>query len=159
MLNVGTAAPDFALPDQDGRVHRLSELRGSWVVLYFYPKDDTPGCTKEACAFRDSLPRFGELDAVVLGVSADDQASHKEFATKHGLSFPLLADVDKQAIEAYGAWGEKEWAGQKIEGILRISYLIDPEGRIAQAWSVTEPELHADEVREALARHQGRVSA
>src|SRR5690606_10105084 len=82
MLNVGTAAPDFALPDQDGRVHRLSELRGSWVVLYFYPKDDTPGCTKEACAFRDSLPRFGELDAVVLGVSADDQASHKEFATK-----------------------------------------------------------------------------
>jgi peroxiredoxin Q/BCP len=160
MLDVGSPAPDFALPDQSGRVHKLADLRGSWVVLYFYPKDDTPGCTMQACAFRDALPSFGDLDAKVLGVSADDEASHKEFATKYGLNFPLLADVDRQAIDAYGAWGLRQRpTGETVEGILRISYLIDPQGRIAQTWNVTEPEVHAEEVREALLRHRGSVTA
>jgi len=159
MLNVGTAAPDFELPDQDGRRHRLSDKRGSWVVLYFYPKDDTPGCTKEACAFRDAMADLGDLDAEVFGVSADDTASHAEFAAKYGLNFPLLADVDREVIDAYQAWGEKERDGVRYEGIMRITYLIDPQGMIAQTWTVEEPEAHADEVREALSRHAGRVSA
>jgi peroxiredoxin Q/BCP len=159
MLKVGTTAPDFALPDQDGRVHRLADKRGSWVVLYFYPKDDTPGCTKEACAFRDAMSDLGDLDAVVLGVSADDEASHREFASKYGLNFPLLADVDRRAIEAYEAWGEKEHEGVRYEGIGRGTYLVDPAGRVAETWLVTDPEAHAAEVREALARHAGRVSA
>ncbi len=159
MLNVGTAAPDFELPDQDGRRHRLSDKRGSWVVLYFYPKDDTPGCTKEACAFRDAMADLGDLDAEVFGVSADDTASHAEFAAKYGLNFPLLADVDREVIDAYQAWGEKERDGVRYEGIMRITYLIDPQGMIAQTWTVEESEAHADEVREALSRHAGRVSA
>lgn len=159
MLDVGTTAPDFELKDQDGRTHRLSDKRGNWVVLYFYPKDDTPGCTKEACSFRDGMSALAALDAVVLGVSADDVASHKEFADKYALNFPLLADVDRQAIDAYGAWGQKERDGEVFEGILRISYLVDPAGKIAQSWTVTEPEGHASEVHEALERHAGRVSA
>src|SRR5690606_4808257 len=159
MLNVGTAAPDFELPDQDGRRHRLSDKRGSWVVLYFYPKDDTPGCTKEACAFRDAMADLGDLDAEVFGVSADDTASHAEFAAKYGLNFPLLADVDREVIDAYQAWGEKERDGVRYEGIMRITYLIDPQGMIAQTWTVEEPEAHADEDREALSRPAGRVSA
>ena len=160
MLNVGSAAPDFALPDQDGRVRRLSDERGAWVVLYFYPKDDTPGCTTEACGFRDAMSELGDLDAVVMGVSADEEASHKEFAAKYGLNFPLLADVDREVIDAYGAWGEKERpTGERFEGILRVTYLIDPQGKVAQTWNVTEPETHAAEVRDALARHQGRVTA
>lgn len=159
MLEVGTTAPDFELRDQSGRAHRLSENRGRWVVLYFYPKDDTTGCTKEACSFRDGLPAFSGMDAVVLGVSADDVSSHKMFAEKYSLNFPLLADVERQVIDAYGAWGEKERDGERYEGILRITYLIDPSGRIAQTWTVLDPETHAAEVREALERHAGRVSA
>lgn len=159
MLDVGTTAPDFELRDQDGRRHRLMDKRGSWVVLYFYPKDDTPGCTKEACSFRDGMSALAALDAVVLGVSADDVASHKEFADKHALNFPLLADPDRKVIEAYGAWGEKERDGERIEGTLRISYLIDPSGKIAQTWTVAVPEAHASEVREALEGHTGKVSA
>ncbi len=159
MLDAGTAAPDFDLEDQAGRVHKLSEQRGRWVVLYFYPKDDTAGCTKEACSFRDGLPAFAGLDAVVLGVSADDVGSHNAFAGKYGLNFPLLADVDRRVIDAYQAWGEKERDGERYEGILRITYLIDPSGRIAQTWSVVDPESHAAEVREALELHVGRVSA
>lgn len=129
------------------------------MVLYFYPKDDTAGCTKEACSFRDGLPAFAGLDAVVLGVSADDVGSHNAFAGKYGLNFPLLADVDRRVIDAYQAWGEKERDGERYEGILRITYLIDPSGRIAQTWSVVDPESHAAEVREALELHVGRVSA
>ena len=159
MLDVGSAAPNFELYDQDGRLRRLSDHRGSWVVLYFYPKDDTPGCTKEACAFRDGMAELDALDAVVLGVSADDVSSHKAFADKHSLNFPLLADVDRKAIDAYEAWGEKEREGERFEGILRVSYLIDPEGRIAQTWTVAEPETHAEEVGAALARHAGRATA
>ncbi|MDM7323979.1 MAG: thioredoxin-dependent thiol peroxidase [Thermus sp.] len=143
-------APDFALPDQDGRVHRLSDYRGRWVVLYFYPKDDTPGCTKEACGFRDRMGDLKALGAVVLGVSADDVESHKRFAEKYSLNFPLLADPERKAILAYGAWGKKNLYGKVREGVLRQTFLIDPEGRIAKVWRKVSPERHAEEVAEAL---------
>jgi peroxiredoxin Q/BCP len=151
----GTLAPDFALPDQEGRVHRLSDYRGRWVVLYFYPKDDTPGCTKEACGFRDRMGDLQALGAVVLGVSADDVASHKRFAEKYGLNFPLLADPERQAILAYRAWGKKNLYGKEYEGVLRQTFLIDPEGRIAKAWRKVSPEGHAEEVAEALRQARG----
>ena len=150
MLQQGQVAPDFALVDQDGQVRRLSEHRGSWVVLYFYPKDDTPGCTKEACAFRDAMPDFEGIDAVVFGVSADDQESHREFASKFELNFPLLADEQRQVIDAYHAYGEKLVGDELREGILRRTYLIDPNGKIARSWEVEDPESHAAEVIEAV---------
>lgn len=155
MLEAGTIAPAFELNDQAGAARSLSDYRGSWVVLYFYPKDDTPGCTKEACAFRDGMAALAALDAVVLGVSADDEASHRAFAEKYGLNFPLLADVDREVIRAYEAWGAKEVDGQAREGPLRVSYLVDPEGLIAKTWSVDDPESHASDVREALERLVG----
>jgi len=151
----GTLATDFALPDQEGRVHRLSDYRGRWVVLYFYPKDDTPGCTKEACGFRDRMGDLQALGAVVLGVSADDVESHKRFAEKYGLNFPLLADPERQAILAYGAWGKKNLYGKEYEGVLRQTFLIDPEGRIAKVWRKVSPEEHPEEVAEALRRERG----
>ncbi len=120
------------------------------MVLYFYPKDDTPGCTKEACGFRDRMGDLQALGAVVLGVSADDLASHKRFAEKYGLNFPLLADPERQAILAYGAWGKKNLYGKEYEGVLRQTFLIDPEGRIAKVWRKVSPEGHAEEVAEAL---------
>ncbi|WP_448567616.1 thioredoxin-dependent thiol peroxidase [Thermus sp.] len=151
----GTLAPDFALPDQGGRLHRLSDYRGRWVVLYFYPKDDTPGCTKEACGFRDRMGDLQALGAVVLGVSADDVESHKRFAEKYGLNFPLLADPERQAILAYGAWGKKNLYGKEYEGVLRQTFLIDPEGRIVKVWRKVSPEGHAEEVAEALRQVRG----
>ncbi|MFN4070351.1 MAG: thioredoxin-dependent thiol peroxidase [Thermus caldifontis] len=154
-MELGTLAPDIALPDQEGRIHRLSDYRGRWVVLYFYPKDDTPGCTKEACGFRDRMGDLQELGAVVLGVSADDVESHKRFAEKYGLNFPLLADPERQAILAYGAWGKKNLYGKEYEGVLRQTFLIDPEGRIAKVWKKVSPEGHAEEVAEALRSLRG----
>ncbi|MBW6393695.1 MAG: thioredoxin-dependent thiol peroxidase [Thermus sp.] len=154
-MEPGTAAPDFALPDQEGRIHRLSDYRGKWVVLYFYPKDDTPGCTKEACGFRDRMGDLQELGAVVLGVSADDVQSHKRFAEKYGLNFPLLADPEREIILAYGAWGKKNLYGKEYEGVLRQTFLIDPEGRIAKVWRKVSPEGHAEEVAEALRALRG----
>ena len=154
-MEVGTLAPDFALPDQEGRTHRLSDYRGRWVVLYFYPKDDTPGCTKEACGFRDQMGSLKALDAVVLGVSADDVESHKRFAEKYGLNFPLLADPERRVIGAYGAWGKKNLYGKEVEGVLRQTFLIDPEGRIAKVWRKVSPEGHALEVAEALKALRG----
>ena len=154
-MEVGTLAPDFALPDQEGRTHRLSDYRGRWVVLYFYPKDDTPGCTKEACGFRDQMGSLKALDAVVLGVSADDVESHKRFAEKYGLNFPLLADPERKVIGAYGAWGTKNLYGKEVEGVLRQTFLIDPEGRIAKVWRKVSPEGHALEVAEALKALRG----
>lgn len=149
-MELGTIAPGFALPDQEGRIHQLSDYRGRWVVLYFYPKDDTPGCTKEACGFRDRMGDLQELGAVVLGVSADDVKSHQRFAEKYGLNFPLLADPERQAILAYGAWGKKKLYGKEYEGVLRQTFLIDPEGRIAKVWRKVSPEGHAVEVAKAL---------
>ena len=154
-MEVGTLAPDFALPDQEGRTHRLSDYGGPGVVLYFYPKDDTPGCTTEACGFRDQMGSLKALDAVVLGVSADDVESHKRFAEKYGLNFPLLADPERKVIGAYGAWGKKNLYGKEVEGVLRQTFLIDPEGRIARVWRKVSPEGHALEVAEALKALRG----
>jgi len=155
MLDAGSEAPGFDLEDQDGRRHRLADYRGRWVVLYFYPKDDTPGCTKEACGFRDALPDLTGQNAVVLGMSADDRSSHERFARKHGLTFPLLVDPDKSVLEAYGAYGERSMYGRTFMGVKRISYLIDPEGKVARAWPKVQAAEHPAEVREALATLAG----
>jgi peroxiredoxin Q/BCP len=154
MLEVGQIAPEFSLHDQEGRTRSLADARGRWVVVYFYPKDDTPGCTKEACAFRDDLPRFEGLNAVVWGVSADDEKAHRKFAEKYDLNFPLLVDPDKAVLEAYGAWVEKSMYGKRYMGVQRITYLIDPEGKVAKAWPKVKPEEHAEEVAVALAELQ-----
>lgn len=154
MLEVGQMAPEFSLLDQDGAQRSLADARGKWVVLYFYPRDDTSGCTKEACGFRDDLPRFEGLNANVWGVSADDERSHQRFAAKFGLNFPLLVDPDKSMITAYGAWVEKSMYGKTYMGVPRITYLIDPEGRIAKAWGKVDPAEHPKEVASALAELQ-----
>lgn len=150
MLYVGETAPGFELRDQTGAVRALSDSRGSWTVLYFYPKDDTAGCTKEACGFRDALPGFEGLGAVVYGVSADDEDSHQAFAEKFSLTFPLLVDTDMRVIRAYGAYGDKVVNDEVRQGILRLTYVIDPDGRVARTWRVTDPEAHAAEVRAAI---------
>ncbi|MER3479628.1 MAG: thioredoxin-dependent thiol peroxidase [Meiothermus sp.] len=154
MVHAGEKAPTFALPDQEGKVHRLEDYRGKWVVLYFYPKDDTPGCTKEACNFRDEKGRLEEMGAVVLGVSADDLESHGKFHSKYGLNFPLLSDPSTQTIRAYGAWGKKNLYGSEYEGVLRQTFLIDPQGQIARVWEKVKPDEHALEVAEALGELQ-----
>jgi len=151
MLDVGSEAPGFELEDQDGTLHRLSDYRGRWVVLYFYPKDDTPGCTKEACGFRDHLDALGDLNAVVLGVSADDRVSHARFAQKNGLTFPLLVDPDKRVLEAYDAYGDKNLYGKIVKGVKRVTYLVGPDGNVARVWSKVKAAEHAEEVRQALA--------
>lgn len=143
-------AIDFSLTDQNGKVHKLSSYRGSWVLLYFYPKDDTPGCTKEACGFRDSLNELKKHNVVVLGVSADSVTSHQKFAQKYNLNFPLLADEKKEVIKAYGAWGKKKFMGKEFEGILRVSFLINPEGDIVKKYDKVKPEIHAGEVLEDI---------
>ncbi len=142
----GTLAPDFTLPDPSSRSHTLSSYQGKWVLLYFYPKDDTPGCTKEACAIRDADPDLSSLGAVVLGVSADSVSSHKKFAEKYHLMFPLLADENKEVVNAYGVWGPKKFMGREYEGIMRTSFLINPEGVIAKVYEGVKPETHATEV-------------
>lgn len=155
MLEVGQVAPPFSLVDQDGTARSLADAGGKWLVLYFYPKDDTPGCTKEACAFRDGLPRFEGLDAVVWGVSANDAKDHRKFADKYDLNFPLLVDPDKSMLETYGAWAEKSMYGKTYMGVLRITYLIDPQGHVARVWPKVKPEEHADEVAAALEELRG----
>ncbi len=144
--NAGTVAPDFTLSDQNGTDHTLSAYHGKWVLLYFYPKDDTPGCTREACAIRDADPDLSSYDAVVLGVSADSVSSHKKFAEKYQLTFPLLADENKQVVKIYGVWGMKKFMGREYEGIMRTSFLINPEGIIAKVYESVKPEAHAAEV-------------
>ena len=134
MLEVGTKAPDFTLPDQDGNMHFLSEYRGKKVILYFYPKDNTAGCTKQACGFAERYPQFTEKGAVVLGVSKDSVASHKKFEEKYGLPFTLLADPELAAIQAYDVWQEKKNYGKTYMGVVRTTYLIDEEGKIAKVF-------------------------
>ena len=134
MLEVGSKAPDFALKDQDGAVHKLSDYRGKKVVLYFYPKDMTSGCTKQACSFSELYPQFQEKGAIVLGVSKDSVASHKKFQEKYGLPFTLLSDEDLKVIQAYDVWKEKNNYGKKYMGIVRSTYLIDEEGTIIRAF-------------------------
>ena len=133
MLEVGTKAPEFTLPDQNGEMHSLSDYRGQKVVLYFYPKDSTPGCTKQACNFGELLPQFREKGAVVIGVSKDSVASHKTFEEKYGLPFTLLSDVERTVIEAYDVWKEKKNYGKVSMGVVRTTYLIDEEGIIIKA--------------------------
>ena len=133
MLEVGTKAPAFSLPDQNGVMHTLEEYKGKKVILYFYPKDNTPGCTKQACGFSERYPQFMEKGAVVIGVSKDTVASHKKFEEKYGLAFPLLADPDKEVIEAYDVWKEKKNYGKVSMGVVRTTYLIDEEGIIIKA--------------------------
>ena len=133
MLEVGTKAPEFTLPDQNGEMHSLAEYRGQKVVLYFYPKDSTPGCTKQACNFGELLPQFREKGAVVIGVSKDSVASHKKFEEKYGLPFTLLSDVERTMIEAYDVWKEKKNYGKVSMGVVRTTYLIDEEGIIIKA--------------------------
>ena len=134
MLEVGTKAPDFTLPDQNGNMHSLSEYRGKKVILYFYPKDNTAGCTKQACGFAERYPQFTEKGAVVLGVSKDSVASHKKFEEKYGLPFTILADPELVAIQAYDVWQEKKNYGKTYMGVVRTTYLIDEEGKIAKAF-------------------------
>ncbi|MBP5993399.1 MAG: thioredoxin-dependent thiol peroxidase [Candidatus Moranbacteria bacterium] len=139
-------APDFSLPDQSGVVHTLSSYRGRPVVLYFYPKDDTPGCTLEACSFRDAYARFKRAGIVVLGVSADPVRKHARFAEKYALPFTLLADEEKSVVERYGVWAKKKFMGREYMGILRTTFLIDPKGKIAKIYENVKPEAHADAV-------------
>ena len=150
MLKEGDAAPEFAARDTDGNLVRLSDLRGWRVVLYFYPKDDTPGCTKQACSLRDSHSEFGERGIKVLGVSLDDEASHRKFAEKYSLPFTLLADTDHAVAEAYGVYGEKQWMGKKYMGVDRKTFLIDERGRIKKVFDKVNVERHADEVLAAF---------
>lgn len=145
-LTVGMKAPDFNVQDQSGKEQSLKQYKGKWVLLYFYPKDDTPGCTKEACAFRDNFPAFKKLDAVVLGVSIDAPAKHVKFIEKYQLPFTLLADVDKKIVEAYDVWGKKKFMGREYMGTFRVSFLIDPQGKIAKIYEEVKPEQHAEEV-------------
>ena len=146
LIDEGKKAPAFSLEDQDGKTHRLKDYAGRPVVLYFYPKDDTPGCTTEACAFRDAQPDFSKVNAVVLGVSVLDSKSKAKFAAKHSLNFPLLADADHAVADAYGAWQEKSMYGRKYMGVARITYLIGPDGKVLKRWDKVSPSSHADEV-------------
>lgn len=134
MLKVGTIAPEFTLPDQDGKMHSLSEYKGQKVILYFYPKDNTAGCTKQACNFSELRPQFKEKGAVILGVSKDSVASHKKFQEKYGLAFTLLSDVDRTVIEGYDVWKEKKNYGKVSMGVVRTTYLIDENGVIVKAF-------------------------
>ena len=134
MLEIGTKAPDFTLPDQNGNMHSLSEYRGKKVILYFYPKDNTAGCTKQACGFAERYPQFTEKGAVVLGVSKDSVASHKKFEEKYGLPFTILSDPELVAIQAYDVWQEKKNYGKTYMGVVRSTYLIDESGKIVKAF-------------------------
>ena len=146
MPKAGAIAPALTALDQDGTARTLSEYKGKWVLLYFYPKDDTPGCTKEACLLRDGFPFFDTLDAVVLGVSIDSVKSHKKFVEKYDLPFILLADEDKTIVSAYGVWAKKKFMGREYMGILRTSFLIDPKGKIKKVYEDVKPAVHAEEV-------------
>lgn len=144
-------APGFALQDEAGKTHSLKDYRGKWVVLYFYPKDDTPGCTVEACSLRDARDDIAALGAEVIGVSADDASSHEKFKARHSLNFTLLSDPEKKAIEAYGAWGKKMFGK---EGILRRTFIIDPRGTVVKVYGRVTPLGHGDQIVEELKRRQ-----
>ena len=152
MIEEGKPAPDFALESDTGETIRLSELRGKPVVLYFYPKDDTPGCTTQACGIRDAYGEFERAGAVVLGVSPDDESSHVRFRKKHDLPFTLLADTDHAVSEQYGVWGEKSFAGRKYMGVKRSTFVIDADGTVKTVMHDVKPATHADDVLAALAR-------
>lgn len=150
LVDPGKKAPAFRLNDQHGQPHALANYAGQPVVLYFYPKDNTPGCTAESCAFQELLPRFKKSEAVVLGVSILDEKSKAKFAQKHGLTFPLLADADHGVAEKFGVWQQKMRYGRKYMGIVRTTYLIGPDGRVARRWDKVQVDGHAEEVAAAV---------
>ena len=143
-------APGFSASTEDGTTVSLSDFKGKPVILYFYPRDDTPGCTKEACAFRDAFAEFRKKGAIVLGVSTDPVKSHSRFVAKYKLPFALLADEDKKLVNAYGVWAEKRFMGRKYMGTHRVTFLIGPDGRIQKIWPAVKPESHAEEVLAAI---------
>jgi peroxiredoxin Q/BCP len=149
-LSEGNTAPEFTVATSGGGKISLSDYKGQNVILYFYPKDDTPGCTKEACAFRDGFSEFKKKGALILGVSTDAVKSHDKFVEKYKLPFTLLADEDKKIVEAYGVWGEKTFMGRKYMGTHRVTFLIGPDGRIKRIWPNVKPEEHAAEVLAAI---------
>ena len=151
LIEPGRTAPAFTLKDQEGQTHRLADHAGQPVVLYFYPKDDTPGCTAETCSFRDLLPRFKKGKATVFGISILDEKSKAKFARKYGVNFPLLADADHAVAEKYGVWQEKSRYGRTYMGIVRTTYLIGADGKVARRWDNVKVDGHAEEVLAALA--------
>jgi peroxiredoxin Q/BCP len=151
LIDPGKKAPAFSLVDQNGETHKLSAYLGRAVILYFYPKDDTPGCTQETCEFQAALPDLKKSKTVVLGVSILDEKSKAKFAKKHGITFPLLADADHEVAEKYGVWQEKARYGRKYMGIVRTTYLIDPEGKVAKRWDKVKVDDHAAEAAAAAA--------
>lgn len=159
MLHVGKPAPDFSLPDQDGKKVDSSSLRGRWVVLYFYPRDDTPGCTVEACEFTAALPDFRGLGAEVFGCSADSAAAHTKFIAKYKLGITLLTDASKSVMKAYGAYGEKKLYGKPVVGVIRSTVILSPEGKVAHHWATVKAAGHAEQVRQRLAELQGGAPA
>lgn len=146
----GKTAPDFSLPDEKGKTHKLSDYRGKTVVLYFYPADDTPGCTKEACSFRDDYLQYKAAGAVILGVSPNDEESHQAFKKKYGLPFPLLADEGHKVCELYGVWGEKSMFGKKYMGVVRSTFIIGPDGKVAKAFEKVHVLGHSQAVLSAI---------
>lgn len=154
-LKTGQKAPAFSLSNQDEKKISLGDYEGMWVVLYFYPKDDTPGCTTEACDFTSGLKGFEKLNATVLGVSPDSPASHRDFIARQNLKIALLSDSDKKVLAKYGAWGMKKMYGKEVEGVIRSTFIIDPEGRIAHAWYGVKADGHVEKVREKLAELAG----
>lgn len=145
-ISAGGPAPDFSLPDENGDIHKLSDYRGKPVVLYFYPKDDTSGCTKEACGFRDDYSAYQDTGVVILGVSPDTSQSHMKFKTKYDLPFTLLADTDRKVIELYGVWGPKKSFGREFDGVLRTSFLIGKDGKILKVFEKVKPAEHSAEI-------------
>jgi peroxiredoxin Q/BCP len=146
LIEPGAKAPAFALKDQEGQLHRLSDYAGRSVILYFYPKDDTPGCTQESCEFQASLPQMAKRKAAVLGISILDEKSKAKFAKKHALTFPLLADADHEVAEKYGVWQKKLRYGRSYMGIVRTTYLIGPDGKVARRWDKVKVDGHVEEV-------------
>lgn len=145
------SAPDFSLPDQNKTLHSLNDYKGKWLIVYFYPKDDTPGCTKEACSFQNSLSLFEQKGVAVLGISKDTTGSHSRFANKFGLQFPLLSDKSLTTIQAFGAWGPKKFMGREFDGIIRRTYLINPTGEIIKEYPQVDPTVHTEEIIKDLA--------
>jgi len=150
MLKEGTKAPDFTAQDQNEKTHSLKDYEGKWVLLYFYPRDDTPGCVKEACAIRDTWAEFKKAGITVLGMSGDTTASHKKFADKYELPFTLLADPERKIMKKYKAIGTRKMFGREYQGIIRSSYLINPKGNIAKAYPKVKPDMHADQILEDI---------
>jgi len=155
MIEAGQKAPEFCLPNQDNIEICLRDLKGKWVVLYFYPKDLTPGCTTEACEFTEALPDFEGLDAIILGVSPDSVQKHQKFIEKKDLKITLLSDEEKEVLKAYGAWGPKKLYGKEYEGVIRSTFIIDPEGKIAAVWPKVRVKGHVEAVKQRLEELRG----